>query len=484
MRLNIPSHIFLRSALAFSLLTCVTLLARQAVPQGVAPAAAEKPLPIGVVLPDVPENSDPSQTFALYLPPDYSPAKRWPVIYAFDWAAQGKVPAELYYPAAQKRGYIVIGSNNSRNGSAKESLDAALTLWNDTRARFSIDPRQVYATGFSGAARSAFVFADQCACVQGVIAVGAGLPPLAGQLRGLPYAVFMTLGLDDFNYPELVGLEQQLDALHVPNRLRRFDGDHQWPPAEILAEAVDWMQLEAIKQGRRPKDDAFIAEVRELALQRAQAYEKAGDLLSAYEECRKSAEEIAGLADAAPFAARAAAMKSSPALLKAQKQEREDIALQKRLVDDIEQQLTSLPAGSFELGRRMSDITPMVAALRDRADRAKDPRDKRVMRRAVGDVFATSFEAGLTRARQGEMQVAEIYFQVAEIVAPQSPGPPFELAKVYARSGDKKRALRSLELAVLKGIKNPATLRNAPELAPLHEEPKYKELVAQLQRAS
>jgi len=447
------------------------------------PTQPQKSLPLGVVLPDVPERADPSQSFALYLPQDYSPSKRWPVIYAFDWAAHGKVPAEMYYPAAQKRGYIVIASNNSRNGSAKESLDAALALWNDTRARFSIDPQQVYATGLSGGARSAFVFADRCYCVKGVIAAGAGLPPLAGQLRDLPYVVYMTAGMNDFNYPELVELEQRLDALHVPNRLRRFDGEHQWPPSEILGEAVDWMQLQAMRQNRRPQDEAFIAEMRAGALARAEALDKAGDVLSAYQEYRKSAEDFAGMADATPFAAHAAQIKNSPELLKAEKQEREDFALQRRLQGEVEEQLTQLPAGSFELGRRLADITPMVAALRDRVDRAKDLRDKRVAYRADSDVFATCYEAGLAKARQGDLQVAEIYFQVAAIAGPKSPGPPFELAKVYARSGDKKKALRSLELAVSKGVKNPSSLRDTAEFAPLHGDARYEQLVAHLEQA-
>lgn len=444
---------------------------------------SEQPPPTGVVLPKVQSKTDPSQTFALYLPLGYSPEKRWPVIYAFDWAAHGNVPVELLYPAAEKRGYILIGSNNSRNGSAKESLEAAMALWKDTRARFAIDERQVYAAGFSGAARSAFVFAEQCGCVHGVIAAGAGLPALAGPLRGLAYGVFMTVGIYDFNYPELVALEQQLDALHVPNRLRRFDGTHEWPPAAVLAEALDWVQFQAIREGRRPRDNAFVAQMHSESLERARAAAKAGDLLSAYEEYRKSAEEFAGVADTSEMASRAAGLMSSPELQKAEKQEREDSARQKRMVADIEQQLAVLPGGSFDLGRRPGEITPMVEELRERAGRAKDPRDVRVLRRAIAGVFALAYESGLTRFRQGDKQSAELYFEVAAVAGPDSPGPPFELARVYASSGDKKHALRSLETAVTKGLSNPATLRETSEFRSLRGEARYQELVARLEQA-
>lgn len=443
--------------------------------------AEEKPLPTGVVIPEVAEKADASQTFALYLPSAYSTAKRWPVIYAFDWAGRGKVPADLLSATAEKRGYIVIGSNSSRNGSAREALAAALALWQDALSRFSIDQHQSYATGFSGAARNAFVFADQCGCVQGLIAVGAGLPPLSGPLRGLSYGVFMTLGTMDFNYPELVALEQQLDALHVPNRLRRFEGDHEWPSPEIVAEAVDWLGLKAMQEGRRPKDGAAIAELRARALERAKANEQAGDVISAYEEYRKSAEEFAELADAGEFSSHAASMKASPELRKAEKQEQEDMARQRRMVDAVEQQLTSLPAGSYELGRRLADITPAVAQVREQAKRAKTPRDARVAGRAVNDLFATTYEAGLGRMRNGDAPAAELYFQLAAVVAPDSPAPHYELAKVYVKLGDKKKALREVELAINKGLKRVALLKDSPELAPLRDEPRFKELIAQLE---
>ena len=441
----------------------------------------DQPFPAGVVVPEVLEKADPSQTFSLYLPSNYSPATRWPVIYAFDPAGRGKVPVELLSPIAEKRGYILLGSNSSRNGPAREALAAALALWQDSRARFAIDPHQSYTTGFSGAARNAFVFADQCGCVQGVIAAGGGLPPLAGPLRSLSYGVFLTVGTYDFNYPELVTLEQELDSIHVPNRLRRFEGEHQWPAADVMAGAVDWLGLKAMQENRRPIEEARIAESRARALERAKADEQAGDLLSAYEEYRKSAEDFQGLADSAEFANRAAGMKNSPELRKAEKQEQEDMARQHRMVEGIEQQLTSLTSGSNQLGPRLSDIIPAVAEVRDAAKHAKSARDVRVTRRAVGELFATAYEAGEGRLARGDARAAELYFQVAGEVAPEAASPQFELAKVYVKLGDKKRALHALELAVTKGLKNPSLLRDSPELAPLREEPRFQELVSQLE---
>jgi hypothetical protein len=61
----------------------------------------------------------------------------------------------------------VAGSNNSRNGPMPEIQAAVSALLTDTEARFPIDSRRVYATGFSGGARVATGLAMGCrGCVR------------------------------------------------------------------------------------------------------------------------------------------------------------------------------------------------------------------------------------------------------------------------------------------------------------------------------
>src|SRR5450432_626781 len=59
---------------------------------------------------------DNTQHYVLYLPSNYTPARQWSVILAFDAGARGRMPVERYRQAAEKYGYIVAGSLNSRNG--------------------------------------------------------------------------------------------------------------------------------------------------------------------------------------------------------------------------------------------------------------------------------------------------------------------------------------------------------------------------------
>src|SRR6187551_2176315 len=71
----------------------------------------------GQLLEKVGCEADPAQTYALYVPSTYTAEKLWPVIYCFDPGARGRTPVERLQAAAEKYGYIVAGSNNSRNGA-------------------------------------------------------------------------------------------------------------------------------------------------------------------------------------------------------------------------------------------------------------------------------------------------------------------------------------------------------------------------------
>src|SRR5260370_1241352 len=80
------------------------------------PAPAES-LSTGQVLADVKCAADASQSYALYLPSNYTPDRTWPVILGFDPGGRGRNAVDRYQAAAEQYGYIIAASNNSRNGS-------------------------------------------------------------------------------------------------------------------------------------------------------------------------------------------------------------------------------------------------------------------------------------------------------------------------------------------------------------------------------
>src|ERR1041385_5546673 len=129
----------------------------------------------GTVHSPVPVAAQPSNSYALYLPSGYSTAKRWPLLLIFDPFARGEVSVKLFREAAEKYGFILVGSNNSRN--FEDPSSAIRLLWTEVKEHYAIDPRRIYTAGLSGGARVAASVALACkGCIAGVIANSAGLP--------------------------------------------------------------------------------------------------------------------------------------------------------------------------------------------------------------------------------------------------------------------------------------------------------------------
>src|SRR5215471_17602570 len=249
MRINLHhSHI---------ILLAVTLLAAEQVdgPTGTTLTVASDEPPPGIIINKVVCKNNPEQSYALYLPSTYSASRKWPLIAAFDPAARGNVPVEQFKDAAERYGYIVCGSNNSRNGPLQPSAESAKAMLEDVGTRFSVDAKQVYLTGFSGGARAATAIAswlkDQ---IVGVIACGAGLAVGLEPSSSLPFIFYGAVGKEDFNYPEMKQLDRALTAAGQMHHIEVFDGGHEWAPADVCVKAVEWMELQAMKSRRRPQD--------------------------------------------------------------------------------------------------------------------------------------------------------------------------------------------------------------------------------------
>src|SRR5262249_40110872 len=155
-------------------------------------------------------------------PSNYSAAQRWPIVYVFDPAARGALAVERMKGAAERYGFIIVGSNNSRNGPWKPEIEAAQAISDDTHMRFSIDDARVYFAGFSGGARVASRIAMLCKCAAGVMLNGAGFPLGEPPPRDPTFPVFAAVGDVDFNYPEVTRLDQTLNSLGYVHTLRYF----------------------------------------------------------------------------------------------------------------------------------------------------------------------------------------------------------------------------------------------------------------------
>jgi dienelactone hydrolase len=332
-------------------------------------------VPSGRIVPDVPCAADASETYALYLPSSYAPDRPWPAIFAFDPGARGRVPVERYQSAAEQYGYIVAGSNNSRNGSWEVSQRAARAMIGDVGQRFRIDERRVYMAGMSGGARVAMGLALGSKGIAGVMASSADFPDSTPRKR-VPFAVFGTAGTEDFNLMEMRRLDR---ALTSPHRLAVFEGSHIWLPAELATQAVEWMEIQAVKAGLA--SDA--GRVEQIYDRRAAAIDGMTSEKDRYLALDAMAADFEGLKDISQFTSRAASLARDKRVRDALKKERDEEAAEQRETQrllTLEAQLKAVERRSETLGELRSEWKRLSAMANGPADTGERKMARRVVR--------------------------------------------------------------------------------------------------------
>jgi len=389
------------------------------------------------------------QSYALYLPSTYSADRAWPILYAFDPGAQGVRPVRLALAAAERFGWIVAGSNNSRNGPMPEIQAAVNAILDDTGRRLAIDPRRVYATGLSGGARVAAGLALACGgCITGVFAQSAGLPVGLPGTPALDFAWFASAGERDMNYAELFMLEQELARRGARQRLRVFAGGHEWAPAEVWAEAFEWFELLAMNDGRRPRDPALAASLLARANARAAGFESGGDVLNEARELAFIARDFAAPADTAPAERRLKELEASSAYRKALDQERKAVDEQRRVTSELQAELARLSESSDEHAGIVLRANQAASEIRRGLSGAKAPRQRLVYERALSEAYIGAMEAARSALRQQQTESALELYWIAATLRPEAPQPLLGRAQAEAVAGKRQDAVRSLRRAV------------------------------------
>jgi predicted esterase len=367
--------------------------------------------------------SDTSQTYALYLPPGYSTARTWPVLFVLDPRGRALLAEKLFEDAAARLGWVVMSSYNTLSDGPPEPNVNAMNAMLASAQRLAIDPARVYLAGFSGTSRVSLEFAVRLrGHVAGVIADGGALGfalggPETAFARDSTFAVFGTAGTRDFNYEEMLAMSERFRTTRVPYRFAAFDGPHSWPPAAMCGEALQWLELRAMVGGLRAVDSGWVRARLSAELARAAELEASGRAVEALRLNEAIARDYARWPEAHPAVERAAALAGDPKVVRheseahrlAERDQRQGLELQKTL----ERERAGREASSLETVTRrlhIMDLQKMV----ERGD---------------------SLEAASARR-----QLARVWVWLA-----------FYEPRAYLANGAPARALRMLEAAVTIG---------------------------------
>ena len=264
--------------------------------------------------------SDATQSYAAYVPVR---AGRLPILYLFDSHGKGSLPVSRYTSLADTYGFILVCSNNSKNGNDYITSDHIWTaLSGDTRQRLAVDTARVYTCGFSGGAKVAGYLAIMHPEIKGVILNGAGLPDGA-PVDNFDFDLTLLTGEGDLNMTDMAALDDRLDSTRTRHRLLFFDGKHEWAPLATMNTALAGLQLDAMRRGLAPKDSGFISRYVSESRAKIDADRAASQWIYAERACIISRSFLDGLStDVSWFEKSAASIAGNPAYKKLREEQR------------------------------------------------------------------------------------------------------------------------------------------------------------------
>jgi hypothetical protein len=234
---------------------------------------------------------------------------------------------------ADEYGFILIGSNNSKNGIPFEETNRIVDeLINETASRFKIGNGLISLAGFSGGARVVLTVAMNYPELNAIIYSGA-----AQQIEGFttfPSALGIA-GKADMNYTEVIGLDNALEKVGSPHCLVQWNGKHEWPDSTVFRNAMQWSLFTAMKKNLIGRNDE---QVQKFIMQNLKT---SADVLEEELRQRKIIAFAKGLADVSSVEQKRNALLSSPEYLEAAAAQRAAFEIEERMKENYRYAVTS-----------------------------------------------------------------------------------------------------------------------------------------------
>jgi len=449
------------------------------------------PLPeSGVLHEKVACKGQPGKSYALFIPgntslPDPLQSGKeeihkrvYPVMIVFDPHGNGVFPLTLYKDLAEKYGFILFGSNDSKNGLPAEEIKSIIdALMNEVHIAYPVDTNRIYLLGFSGGARVAAMAAMYQVQVKGVIGCGAGLGGTEQPIR-YKFDYFGIAGTADFNMSEMLQLEEPLSRAGFRHFIMTFPGVHAWPSTEVMEDAFRWITLNSMKDGLLKKEDRFISGVKTVLGDRINAATNNHMLITADDECRKAISFLEGLVSVD-------SIKSELQALEKLHEYQSQVAYRKKIMkmEEEEKQELMQALQAENLTWWKVKITNYELRITNDIGRDKktDPEDTLKNRRLMAFLSLYCYmNANAAIARQNVNAAVKI-IAIYEMADKGNPEPNYMRATLFARQSESEGAFAQLKIAIDKGFNDKHRLNSQQEFSSMKSAPEWSDLLKKIQ---
>jgi predicted esterase len=389
---------------------------------------------------------DTSCQYALYLPKNYNDSTLFPLLIFLDPVARGDVPLLKYQTLADEMEIIMAGSYNSRNFDFTSSQTAFSAIYNDVVNKYSIRADAVWLSGFSGGARAASAIGMAYKEISGIIACGAGFADDETVKSSALKSYAAIVGSKDMNYTELLDNSRFLDSNNVNNIMLVFEGGHEWPGADHMGLAIEWLLQLSIPD--------FVARRGDKYLQKAVAELQAGYYYQSWQELHQLAKIKTYQKEAAEWAKGISYMK--------------EFTADKKLFEDAEAKETnSLNRFSILLNKQLNDADGVskkdweqysteLTLLTFNHNRYLQPASIR----CSDHIYRSLSESYFHLMETGDYNKALRDAEVLTYFNPPVINPWYMMARASAMMDKKKKAAKFMKTAVQKGNLNKESVLN------------------------
>ena len=424
----------------------------------------------------------PDQSYTLYLPTFYSEKAIFPVMLIFDPGGQGTPAVEAFRKAAEKDGYILACSNNSKNGSLNDNFAAAGYMLNDLAHRFALNERRICAAGFSGGSRFALALASSNNFIEGVIGCGAGLPNDQSLMPSekSSFVYYGIAGNRDMNYLEMFDLMTFFNnRTSVIPYLRTFDGGHQWPSPEILQEAVEWINLQTMKKKIVAVDTAYFSFCSKKTKTLVNNLVTAGNQYDAARYLRYAIRDFSGEPVARDLTRSLTVIEQSKDYKESSREWNNIASLEKvrneNYMSVLGKVLSSGSVPDTTAAWWRKEIGSLVM-MKDNGN----PRKSQMASRLLNFISILCSEQGTSFFRQKKYDISGFLFTVCTWSDSENKNNYFNLARALAGSDKKQEAIEALNKAYEHGLNSRKTIEMEPSFYNIRNDEKYKSLLMKL----
>jgi predicted esterase len=422
--------------------------------------------------------SDPTQTYTLYLPSTFTDDERWPVLLVFDPRGRSLHAAELFKDAAEEYGWMIVSSDNTRSdGPWEPNLLAIEALWPEVHTRLPADFSRIYAAGFSGGVAVATLLSKTTGEIAGIIGCGGRLFESQYEENRVPF--FGTAGDLDFNFLQMHLLDEFLAENGNPHRLVIFEGTHTWMPESVAREAIEWLELLAMKSGARTPHPELIDALFAADLERALSLAEDGRLVDAARRLREMEMTYDGLHDVADARKAAGRIEAGDGFRRQRKRASKTRNYLNRCLARRDSELTRL---------RRSEIPPPAQQLagnlhiRDLLKTADRPsEDGKAAQWCLNALYtAVSFYLPLAELPNERYPQVAVSYELANMIRDDNAVVWYNLACVRALTGQKKEAVEALRRALENGFQNWELIQNDPDLDSIRKRDDFAQLMGSI----